>query len=105
MSPEIAVHLGMATDFNVSVKDMLDKYFSNLRIVTLPELSSATAGESLIMYASEVRGMPTGELAFSEKIRAGRVVPDLSSFAQKFTSTTYGFIMYVPFAFAQLSGI
>lgn len=105
MSPELAVNLGAATDYNVSVTDMLNKYFTSLTIVTLPELSSEAAGETMIMYVKDVKGMPTGELAFGEKIRAGRIVPELSSFAQKYTSTTYGFIMYVPFAFAQMIGM
>lgn len=37
LSPEMSVRLGAATDFNVSVLDMLNKYFTSLTIVTLPE--------------------------------------------------------------------
>ena len=45
LSPEMAVRLGAATDFNVSVLDMLTRYFSNIGIVTVPELHSMTAGK------------------------------------------------------------
>lgn len=105
MSPELSVYLGTATDFNVSVQDMLNRYFRNLRIVTLPELSSATAGETMMMIAREVQGQRTGELAFGEKIRAGRIVPDVSSYKQKYSSSTYGAIIYLPFAIAQMTGM
>lgn len=105
MSPDLAVALGKATDFNVSVQDMLDKFFRNLTIVTLPELSSATTGETMLLIAREVRGMKTGELGYSEKLRAGRVIPALSSFSQKWTAGTYGAIIYLPFAIAQMRGM
>lgn len=105
VSPAAAVALGKATDFNVSVQDMLNKYFSNLKIVTLPELSDETSGERIILIADTMAGNPVGELAFSDKIRAGRVIPDLSSFRQKWTSTTYGAIIYYPFAIATMRGI
>lgn len=105
VSPTAAVWLGRATNFNVSVMDMLNKYFSNLKLVTLPELADDTSGELLLLIADEMSGNPTGELGFSDKIRAGRVVPDVSSFRQKWSSTTYGAIIYYPFAVASMRGI
>ena len=105
VSPSAAVALGKATDFNVSVMDMLNKYFSNLKLVTLPELADDTSGELLLLIADDMSGNPTGELGFSDKIRAGRVVPDVSSFRQKWSSTTYGAIIYYPFAVASVRGI
>jgi len=105
MSPAMAVKLASATAYNVSVFDMLNKYFRSLRIVTLAEISSVTAGETMIMYANEVQGMPVAEMAYSEKMRAGRVVPQVSSFEQKYTGTTYGCILYLPFAVAQMTGM
>lgn len=105
ISPASAVQLGKATNFNVSVLDMLNKYFSSLKIVTLPELADETAGERIILIADSMSGNPTGELAFSDKIRAGRVIPEVSSFRQKWTSTTYGAIIYYPFAIATMLGI
>ena len=104
LSPELAVRLGAATDFNVSVLDMLKRYFTRIDIVTVPELHSMTAGETVFLIAPEVNGQRSGTLAFGEKMRAGRVVPDLSSFRQKFVGTTYGGIVLMPFAFAQMTG-
>ncbi len=105
MSPDLAVDLASATDFNVSVLDMLHKYFTALRIVTLPELANAATGETMMLIADEVRGMKTGELAYTEKVRAGRLVPALSSFSQKWTAGTCGALIYLPFAIAQMRGM
>lgn len=105
LSPDLSVALGKATDFNVSVQDMLDKFFRNLAVVTLPELSQETTGETMLLIAREARGMKTAELAYSEKLRAGRVVPALSSFSQKWTAGTYGAVIYLPFAVAQMRGM
>jgi hypothetical protein len=41
-----------------------------------------------MIIAPEVLGNQTGLLGFGEKIRMGRIVPELSSFAQKVTGTT-----------------
>lgn len=105
ISPELDVLLGKATDFNVSVMDMARKYFTNLTIVTLPEMSNETTGETMMMVADEVGGVDTGELATPLKLRAGRIIPDLSSFSQKWTSGTYGALIYFPLAIAQMRGM
>lgn len=105
LSPAASVHLGAATDFNISVFDMVNKYFGSIKIVSLPELSSATAGETAFLIAPEIAGMPTGELGYGEKILAGRVVPELSALKQKYVSSTYGGLVLIPFAFAQMTGI
>ena len=96
--------LGVATDFNISVQDMLDKYFSSLTVVVLPELNTA-AGEVVMLIAPEATNQKTGVLAFGEKFMAGRGIPDLSSFRQKFTAGTYGAILHQPFAIARMTGI
>jgi hypothetical protein len=76
-----------------------------LKIVTLPELADDASGQSMLLIADQMAGNPAGELAYSDKIRAGRIVPDVSSFRQKWTSTTYGAIIYYPFAISTMTGI
>ena len=105
VSPEMNVLLGKATDFNVSVLDMLNKYFSNLEVVVIPELHSQLSGETIFMVCPEVNGTPTGQLAFGDKMRMGRVVPETSSFRQKVVATTYGGLVYQPFAFSSITGM
>lgn len=105
MSPQLAVDLAATTDFNVSVQDMLDKYFKKLTIITVPEMYSTTTGETMMLIADEVKGMQTGELGFSEKVRAHRVIADLSSMRQKWSAGTYGALIYLPFAIQQMRGM
>lgn len=105
LSPGMAVKLGAATDFNVSVKDMIMKYFPNLTIITVPELASTSAGETVMMLAEEVNGTPVGYIGFGEKIMAGRIVPDMSSFRQKYVGTTYGGVVLQPYAIASMTGV
>ena len=104
VSPGCSVNLMAATDFNVSVIDMLKKAMPNLTIETVPECATAS-GNIAMLIVPEIMGQQTGELAFGEKIRQGRLVADLSSYRQKFAASTYGFIMRIPAAFAVMSGI
>ena len=105
VSPAMNVLLGKATDYNVSVLDMLYKYFTALEVVVIPELATMAAGDTIFMVAPEVNGTPTGMLAFGDKLRLGRVIPDMSSFRQKAVCTTYGGIVLQPFAFASITGM
>ena len=105
ISPALNRYLGTATDFNVSVWDMLRKYFGSIEVVTFPELHALDSDETIFLIAPTVAGQKSASLAFSEKMRSGRLIPDVSSFRQKFVSTTYGGIVYMPFAFASMTGM
>lgn len=103
-SPSAAVELGKATDFNVSVMDMIKRYTPNIKFAQLPELENSTSSTVLLICRS-INGEPTGEFGFSEKMRAMRLVPETSSFKQKFVGTSYGCILYRPFAVASMTGV
>lgn len=104
VSPARSVALNSATNFNVSARDMLKHNFPNLEVETVPQLSTAS-GETAMLILTEAAGQRTGELAFGEKIRQGRLIPETSSFRQKFSAGTYGFIMMLPAAFVVMNGI
>lgn len=106
LTPESNVQLGRTTEFGVSAKDMLDKYFGkSLKIVTIPEMSSPTAGNTVLMTARDILGIPTAQLGFSIKMQAGRIVTKTSSFEQKYISSTYGCVLYRPFGVATMTGV
>lgn len=106
LTPEANVHLGEANDYGLSAKEMLDKYFGgSLKYETLPELSSTTAGDSIMMSAREILGTPTAQFGYSEKLRQGRVIAHSSFYEQKYVSTTYGCILYRPFGVAMMTGV
>lgn len=104
-SPATQVQLGKATDFNISARQMLETYFPKIRFVALPELATATGGNSILLVAPTIEGLPTAQIGFSEKFRAMRLIPESSSFHQKFVGSSYGTIIYRPFAIGQMTGV
>lgn len=108
ISPGLRQLLAEPTQLGITVMSMLKEYFPNMEFVSLPQLGAAyapAASETMMIIAPEVLGNQTGLLGFGEKIRMGRIVPDLSSFAQKITGTTYGGVIRVPAAVAQMTGM
>lgn len=104
-SPATQVQLGKATDFNISARQMLETYFPRIRFVALPELATETGGTSILLVAPTIEGLPTAQIGFSEKFRAMRLIPESSSFHQKFVGSSYGTIIYRPFAIGKMTGI
>lgn len=104
-SPATQVQLGKATDFNISARQMLETYFPRIRFVVLPELATATSGISILLVAPTIEGLPTAQIGFSEKFRAMRLIPESSSFHQKFVGSSYGTIIYRPFAIGKMTGV
>lgn len=104
-SPATQVQLGKATDFNISARQMLETYFPKIRFVALPELATATSGTSILLVAPTIEGLPTAQIGFSEKLRAMRLIPESSSFHQKFVGSSYGTIIYRPFAIVKMTGV
>lgn len=82
---------------------LIKRNFPNLEVVVAPEYDDSTKKIQLI--AVEVDGTPTGECAYSEKLVAGRVVPYLSHFAQKFKAGVFGAIVYRPVFVSTMTGI
>lgn len=104
-SPATQVQLGKATDFNISARQMLETYFPRIRFVALPELATETGGISILLVAPTIEGLPTAQIGFSEKFRAMRLIPESSSFHQKFVGSSYGTIIYRPFAIGKMTGV
>ena len=86
-----------------TVLALIKRNFPNLEVVVAPEYDDTTKKIQLI--ALDVDGTPTGEMAYSEKLIAGRVVADLSSYRQKFTAGTYGAVVYRPVLVSTMTGI
>lgn len=104
-SPATQVQLGKATDFNISARQMLETYFPKIRFVALPELATATGVTSILLVAPTIEGLPTAQIGFSEKFRAMRLIPESSSFHQKFVGSSYGTIVYRPFAIGTMTSV
>lgn len=80
----------------------------NIDVVVIPEFETQ-AGNLIQLWADTVTDgeeeNKVMELAYSEKMRAGRVVPGLSHFKQKFTAGTFGAVIYQPYAVSQMLGV
>lgn len=106
LSPQSNSQLGKINEFGLSVRQMLkNEYGDRLDFVELPELYNAESGSTIMLIAKEILGIPTAQLAFGEKYRALPVVRELSSYKQKVTATTYGCVLYYPFAIATMEGL
>ena len=104
MSPAMSVNLAKTNQYNVNVTDQLKKNFPNLKVETAVEY--ATVGGQLVqLIADSLQGQDTAYAAFSEKLRAHTVVPDVSSWKQKKSAGTWGAIIRMPLAIAQLLGV
>ncbi|HEY6030502.1 MAG TPA: DUF2184 domain-containing protein [Gaiellaceae bacterium] len=113
LGPSREALFAATNSFNVNVSDLLKKNYPNLRIVTAVQYEALSAsnpqgnaaGNLMQVIFDEVEGQKTGFSAFSEKLRAHRLVPDLSSFKQKRSAGAWGSIIRMPVAIGQMVGI
>ena len=113
LSPNAAVALTTTNSFNVNVEDLLKKNFKNLRVVTAVQYGVSStnnnqgyaAGEVVQLIAEDVEGQKTGFGAYNEKLRAGPIVPGLSSWMQKTSQGSWGVVLKQGFAVATMVGV
>lgn len=105
LSPTTEPNMGKVTAYTLaSVRSAIKENWPNLRIVTAPEYATAS-GQLMQLIVDELDGDKTMYAAFTEKMRAGRLVPDLSSFRQKKVGGTWGTVIRRPIAVAQMLGL
>lgn len=105
LSPTLEPSLGKVTQYTLaSVRVAIKENWPNLKIVTAPELNTS-AGQLMQLIVDEIDGVRSAYCAFTERLRAGRIVAALSSYMQKKISGTFGTIIRRPLAFAQMIGM
>ena len=104
ISNKMTPYLTQPNQYGKTARTLLTENYPNIQIVELPELSTQ-AGEMLFMTVPQVFGEPTAECAFSEKMRMGRIIPELSSYKQKVIGGTWGCVVRRPFLIATMVGI
>jgi hypothetical protein len=113
LSPSSATALTFTNSFNVNVNDLLKKNFPNLKVETAVQYGAVSAsnpqgnagGEFVQLIAANVEGQETGYAAFSEKLRAGPVIREMSAFKQKLSQGTWGAVIRQPFAISSMLGV
>lgn len=104
LSPLLAVNLKKVSIYNVTAEQTIRENFPGLTIKTAPEFA-LQAGELMQLILDDVDGVQTTYCAFTEKMRAHPVIPDLSSWKQKKSAGTWGYIGRRPIAIAQMQGM
>lgn len=104
LPPQSDVALMATNQFGINVVDLLQKNFPNLEVVTDPRHATAS-GNVVQLWALRFNGAQTGTCAFNEKLRDHQLVRQLSSFAQKKTAGTWGFVLKAPIAVSQMLGV
>lgn len=112
-SPGSAMALQFTNEFNVNVEDLLKKNFPNLKVVTAVQYGEQSTtnpqgylgGNFMQLIAETVEGQQTGYPAYNEMFRSHNIVQGLSSWKQKFSGGTWGFIIRNPWAITSMVGI
>ena len=105
MSPLSMVALTASNEiFSNSAKALILSNFKNITFEAVPEYATAL-GNVVQLIADSIDGQKTGECATNLKLRSGRIIPDLSSFKQKKSQGTWGAIIKMPMAIAQMIAV
>jgi hypothetical protein len=114
MSPNSEIATTFANSFGVDVMALLKKNYPNLAIETAPQYGLQTvnnpqgysaAGNVLQLFPRRIQGQTVVYCAYNEKLRAHKIIPDLSSWKQKQTSGTWGTVIRMPVAFVTMIGV
>jgi hypothetical protein len=113
MSPGAQVALTITNSFGVNVRDLIDKNFGNIKLITIPQYAArgpimpqgVAAGEFVQLFANEVEGQKFAFPAYSEKMRAHPVIRARSSFSQKVSAGTWGTVVRMPAAVVSMIGV
>jgi hypothetical protein len=104
VSPTTDTYIVNTNSFGLQAAGMIKSGFPNLKIKTAVQYQSGTT-YSAQLIVDEMEGQRTAECAFSEMMRAHRVIPATSSFRQKKSAGAWGTIIYRPMAIASMAGI
>jgi hypothetical protein len=114
MSPQSEVAMTFTNSFGVSVADLMKKGYPNVEVMTAPQYGTqsttnpqgySTAGNVLQLIADKIQGQTVAYAAYNEKLRAHKIVPELSAWQQKQTSGTWGTICRSPVAISGMIGV
>lgn len=114
MSPASEQALTFANTFGVFVEDLLKKGYPNLTVKSAPQYGQQTStntqgysssGNAMQLIADDIQGQKIAYAAYNEKLRAHKIIPELSAWKQKKTSGTWGTITRMPVGIVGMLGI
>lgn len=104
LSPTKQVFLLNTNNYGTKAMTLIQATFPNLKIVTAPEMTT-TGGDLMQLRLDKVDGKETTYCGFTERLRNHAVIQRSSSWVQKKSAGTWGFICRYPIALAQMLGI
>lgn len=105
VAPSTRVDLGTIADYTGrSVLEALEGYFTNLRVVSLPELE-ATGTKNMYIIAEDIDGIESAQYGYSIDLKTFPIIQEGSSFRQKWASSNYGLIAFYPLAIQEITGV
>lgn len=114
MSPNSALALKFANSFGVYVSDLLKEGFPNMEVKTAVQYGTQTStnsqgyspsGNLLQLVVDDIEGQRVAYPAFNEKMRAHKIVPELSSWKQKLSGGTWGTVLRMPLGVVGMLGV
>ena len=114
MSPQSEIAMTFANSFGVYVEALLQKGYPRMKVKTAPQYGTQTttnpqgfssAGNYVQLIADNLQRQTVAYTAYNEKLRAHKIVPELSSWKQKQTSGTWGTVIRTPAAIVQMLGV
>lgn len=114
LSPSSQEGMLFANSFGVFVKALLKEGLPNMKIKTAVQYGAQTStnsqgyspvGNIMQIIVDEVDGQKTAYAAFNEKMRAHKIIPELSAWKQKMTAGTWGTVLRMPLAVGGMLGI
>lgn len=104
LAPSALVDLNRTNGFGLSAGTKINQLYPAIEWVAVPEYDTAT-GRLVQLWAPEVNGQPTGEVAYSEKYRSHAIERYSTYQRQKHSGGTFGSVIYLPFAVTQQIGV
>lgn len=114
LSPQSQLAMKFANSFGVSVSELLKEGFPNMKVVAVPQYGQKTtvnpqgysaAGNAFQIIVDKIDNQRVAYPAFNEKLRAHKLIPQLSSWKQKYTSGVWGTITRMPIGIGGMLGV
>jgi len=113
LSPSSLNAMTATNSFNVNVSALLKQNYPNLTVKSAVQYGTKTAqnnqgnsvGNIVQLYAPNAGGQRSGYCSFNLKLRAGKIIPELSAWKQKFVQGSAGAVIRQPFALASMVGV
>jgi hypothetical protein len=114
MSPQSEIAMTFANSFGVYVEALLKKGYPNMKVKTAPQYGTqsstnpqgfSSAGNFVQLIADNLQRQTVAYCAYNEKLRAHKIVPELSSWKQKQTSGTWGAVIRTPAGIVSMLGV